>query len=255
MLWLRQICLVARELDPAVEDLKAVFGLETCHHDPNVGKYGLENALLPIGPNFLEVVAPFREGTTAGRYLDRRSGDGGYMVIMQCDDAEAREKRMPSVGVRVMNRLDYGDYLGLQLHPKDTGAAILETSEHRGDHAAEGPWHPAGSSWEDAVRTDVTTALVAAELQTDDPNRLAARWSEVLDVELGEDGAGNPALALENASLRFVVATDGRGEGLGGLDLIAADRDAVVRNAAARGCAVEDDMIIVCGTRFNLKDA
>ena len=77
MLRLRQICLVASELDAPVEDLKAVFGIETCHHDPAVEKYGLTNALLPVGSNFLEVVAPFRNETAAGRYIDRRGGDGG----------------------------------------------------------------------------------------------------------------------------------------------------------------------------------
>ncbi|MBT7756607.1 MAG: hypothetical protein HN732_04725, partial [Rhodospirillaceae bacterium] len=69
MLRLRQICLVAHELAPAVDDLCEVLGLATCHHDPAVGAYGLENALLPVGTNFLEVVAPTESGTAGGRYL------------------------------------------------------------------------------------------------------------------------------------------------------------------------------------------
>ena len=51
-----------------------------------VEKYGLVNALMPIGNSFLEVVAPTREGTAAGRCLERRDGEGGYMVILECDD-------------------------------------------------------------------------------------------------------------------------------------------------------------------------
>ena len=66
---MRQICLVARELAPVVEVFHDVFGLDVCHRDPGVGKYGLENALFAIGNGFLEVVAPVRDGTTAGRYL------------------------------------------------------------------------------------------------------------------------------------------------------------------------------------------
>ena len=69
MLRLRQICLVARKLIPAIEDLTKVLGLETCFHDPAVATYGLENALLPVGTNFLEVVAPIEEDTACGRYL------------------------------------------------------------------------------------------------------------------------------------------------------------------------------------------
>ena len=41
---LRQIALVASELEPIVEDLGSVFGLEVCFRDPGVATFGLENA-------------------------------------------------------------------------------------------------------------------------------------------------------------------------------------------------------------------
>ena len=63
-------------------------------------------------------MAPFREGTAAGRYIDRRGGDGGYIVILQCDDIADRLARCGSLGVRVINHMQYGDYEGLQLHPR-----------------------------------------------------------------------------------------------------------------------------------------
>ena len=72
---LRQICLVARELEPVIQDLTAILGINRCFVDPGVGKFGLENTLMPIGRNFLEVVAPVEEGTAGGRYLTRRNGD------------------------------------------------------------------------------------------------------------------------------------------------------------------------------------
>ncbi|SVC60722.1 uncharacterized protein METZ01_LOCUS313576, partial [marine metagenome] len=59
MLRLRQICLVSSELEKSVKDIRAVFGLDVCYRDPSVDKYGLKNTLLPIGNNFLEIVAPF----------------------------------------------------------------------------------------------------------------------------------------------------------------------------------------------------
>ena len=254
MLRLRQICLVARELDPAVSDLEAVFGIATCHHAPAVEKYGLVNALLPVGNNFLEVVAPFRENTAAGRYLDRRQGDGGYMVILQCDDIADRMGRCEALGVRVINHMQYGTYDGLQLHPRDTGGAILETSCTAGNGAPDGPWHPAGTEWQDAVRTDRITAITGAELQSDDPAGLAARWGEILAVKPVTDGKGTPLLPLENAMLRFVPATDGRGEGLGGLDIAVADRLALTAVAEKRGYVIKDDIVTVCGTRFKLID-
>ena len=60
---LRQICLVARQLEPVIQDLTAILGINRCFVDPGVGVFGLENTLMPIGRNFLEVVAPIEENT------------------------------------------------------------------------------------------------------------------------------------------------------------------------------------------------
>jgi hypothetical protein len=73
---LRQIALVARQLEP-VEQLTSALAAEVCFRDPGVGKYGLHNALWALGGTFLEVVAPLRDGTAAGRYLDRAHGSRG----------------------------------------------------------------------------------------------------------------------------------------------------------------------------------
>ncbi len=94
--------------------------------------------------------------------------------------------------------------------------------------------------------------MTATELQSDDPERLAARWSELLERAPMRNARGNPEIALDDAVLRFVDATDGRGEGLGGIDLAVADRARLLRAAEDRGLHVADDMVTICGTRFRL---
>jgi hypothetical protein len=247
---MRQICLVARELAPVVETFRDVFGLEACHRDPGVGKYGLENALFPIGNGFLEVVAPMRDGTTAGRYLERRGGDGGYMVITQCGDLAQRRARCEAVCVRVANEIRYPDYQELQLHPRDVGAAMLSFSRQEGGEPADGPWHPAASRSTTAFLAASVRAMTGAELQSDDPERLARRWSEVMELPLSRDERSRPVIALDDARLRFVPATDGRGEGLAGLDLDCADKGRVLSRARSRNLAAEGDMVVACGMRF-----
>jgi hypothetical protein len=64
---IRQIALVARDLSRAVEHLEKVLGLDVAFRDPGVGAFGLHNAVLPVGTQFLEVVSPLKDGTTAGR--------------------------------------------------------------------------------------------------------------------------------------------------------------------------------------------
>jgi hypothetical protein len=88
ILHLRQVALLAEKLQPVVDDLRAVLGLEVCFVDQEVGVFGLENSLLPVGTDFIEVVAPVKAGTAGGRYLERRNGDGGRQRL-----AEARPYR------------------------------------------------------------------------------------------------------------------------------------------------------------------
>jgi len=252
---LRQLCLVAHELEPAIADLGSVLGLDICYRDGNVGKYGLVNALLPVGKCFLEVVAPTREGTAAGRYLERRHGDGGYMVIIDCDDIERRRRQVEELGVRIANPLRYESYTGLQLHPRDTGGCMLELNHTGGGESLDGPYHPAGPHWQESVRTDTTTALVGAVLQSPEPEPLAERWAKILERPLSRGSAGEPKIALDLGVLHFVTPTDRRGEGLAGIDVAVVDPVRIIAQAKRRGCAVTGNSVTICGIRFGLVTA
>jgi len=56
MLRLKQICLVAADLDRVEDDLNAILGIEVAYSDPALDQFGLRNIMLPIGNSFLEVV-------------------------------------------------------------------------------------------------------------------------------------------------------------------------------------------------------
>lgn len=249
---LRQLALMAQELAPVVDDMRDVFGLEVAYRDPTVAAFGLENALFPVGNQFIEVLAPIREGTAGGRYLERRKGDGGYMVILQCDDHAPRKRRVAELNIRKVMEQDDPEYRLMQLHPRDTGGSFLEIDVQVGGEDVNGPWHPAGRNWHSAVRTEVVRAIAAAEIQSPEPAQLAARWSEIVDLPVKEDTNGQSTLHLDNAGIRFVDDTDGRGEGLGGIDLVVADRERLLAAAERRGRRISDDVVVICGVRFRL---
>ena len=92
------------------------------------------------------------------------------------------------------------------------------------------------------------SAITAAEIQCDDPDAVASRWSEIVEIDRA-DLHGVPTIPLENATLRFVPITDGRGEGLAGIDLACSAPEAVRANAARRGVAVADDHVVLVGMR------
>src|ERR1051325_2053122 len=152
---LRQIALVGKDLAAAKADIVDVLGLGGDYPDPGVGKYGLQNAVWPIGDTFLEVVSPKQAGTTAGRLIEKRGGDGGYMVILQCDDIDAARVRVAAEGVRIVDPFRGDGVAFPHLHPKDVGAAILSIDYMNPRER----WQWGGPNWQENVKTDVSTGI------------------------------------------------------------------------------------------------
>jgi hypothetical protein len=254
---LRQIAVVTEDLRETALDIGTVLGVEACYCDPGVGPFGLKNTLWVIGSQFLEVVTPFRAGTAGGRYMERRGGDSGYMFICQVDDIAPRRARAAELGIRVAYEIANPErgHDGIQLHPGDTGGTFWEMDQMLGEgtDAVGGPWWPAGPSWQPYVRTDRVASITAAEIQSPEPEPLANRWAEMAELELGTDADGHPQLSIDNATVRFVEAEDGRGEGLGCIDVATVDRDAVLAGARARGRHVSDDRVDLAGLRVYLR--
>jgi len=238
---LRQIALMCRDLEAVVEELEAVLGLEVAFHDPGVGVFGLRNAVLPVGNGFLEVLTPTQQASSGERFLARRGGDGGYMVILQVDDLEAERRRLAELGVRVVWETTLestGDPKTpgagtLHLHPRDVGGAIASLDAMDPPDA----WRWAGPDWRSHVRTRVVRGLTGARLAAPDGRGLARRWSEVL----GRPLAGDDALPLDEGRLDFTAPEEPAREGLVRVELAAEDPAAAVRAARERGLPVRDE--------------
>ena len=228
---LRQICLVAPQLAPAERAITDVLGLAVCYRDPQVEKYGLENALWPVGDMFLEVVAPTRPDTAAGRFLDRSNGNGGYMAIFDCADPARRADHARSCGVRIVTQVTHDAYTGVQLHPRDCRAAMIEFNRTDGGDRDPTHYAPAGPDWQGARRSDVTRRIAAVEIVSPDPRGLAAHWSAIIEQPCDDDGT---TLAFPEAALRFVHSADA-GERLAAIVLAVADPDAMRKRADAMG--------------------
>src|SRR5262249_35228537 len=197
---LRQICLVAPQLEPLIPDIAAIMGLEECYRDGNVEKYGLVNALLPVDTILLEVVAPCRDGTASGRFTEKTEGRGGYMAIFCCDDPDAWAARANAFGVRTANAIAHAPYRGMQLHPRDCRAAFIEFNHADGSDDVLGVYPPAGPDWQKHIRKDVTLALTGVEMQGPDPAALAAHWGKIIGIGVSSGDTGVPQLKLPNAT-------------------------------------------------------
>ncbi|MCG2670092.1 hypothetical protein ACFPFP_24380 [Bradyrhizobium sp. GCM10023182] len=242
---LRQICLVAPQLAPVISDISEIMGLSVCYRDGNVAKYGLENALLPVDTILLEVVAPFKDGTTAGRFIEKTGGRGGYMAIFCCNDPDERGRNANALGVRTANVIDHAPYHGVQLHPRDCRAAFIEFNHTEGSDDILGAYPPAGPDWQDYIRRDVTQALTAVEMQSPDPHGLATHWGKIIGVAV----SGDAELKLPNATFRFVK---GASEIMSALEFRVADVAGVLHAAREKGLAVAGNEFLLGGVTFRV---
>jgi hypothetical protein len=61
---------------------------------------------------------------------------------------------------------------------------MIEFNRTEGGEDPMGPYAPAGPGWQRAVRSDVTRALKAVEIECPDPTALSERWSALFERSL-----------------------------------------------------------------------
>ena len=225
---LRQIALVAKALSPTVDDLTDIFAIDRGYDDPGVGEFGLHNAVIPIGDTYLEVVSPKQDGTTAERLIQKRGGDGGYMVILQVEDIEKHRSLADEHAIRRIWNADFPEAKAFHMHPKDIGGPITSLDEMTPPES----WKWAGPDWEARVKTERLSSIVGADIQSDTPEAMARRWSTVLDRAVDQSGDHTYQITFDDDSfVRFIPDRDGRGEGLHAVTLKTTDKDAVIAAA------------------------
>jgi hypothetical protein len=179
--------------------------------------------------------------------LEKRGGDGGYMVILQVDDLAQALGRVKNAAARIADQRDQDGAAFTHIHPKDIGGAILSLDRM----IPKERWEWGGPHWQSHVCTDTSVKVAGAELQAKDPAQMAARWAQVLGRASVED-AGIWRIRLDDGEIRFSLERDGRGEGLGAFDVVVRDVEAVRAKAAARGLLDPNGAVVLAGTRVRL---
>jgi hypothetical protein len=230
--------------DPIVNDLCELFNFEVAFNDPGVAHFGLENAVIPIGTDFLEVVSPVEENTTAGRYLNKRGGDGGYMIIIQVDKFEDSQKLVNDYNIKTVWETDLPKAKAMHLHPKQMGGAILSLDWMEPKES----WKWAGPNWEENISGPIK-GIDGVEIQSDDPELMLNTWLRVLgDVERDHENK----ILLDNTWIKFSQAIDGRGPGISAFSLKAENSNEIIERAKNLGFMV-DGKITIGGVKFYLK--
>ncbi|KIX04179.1 uncharacterized protein Z518_07733 [Rhinocladiella mackenziei CBS 650.93] len=226
---LRQIALIAEDLERARYLLTAILGTEVVFEDPQVANWGLKNILVAVGGDIIEVCSPFKPDTTVGRLLKKR-GDGGYMIIMQTTDAAARRKYLESNKLaKVIFGYSHGDVECVQYHPKGIlGGMMPELDSHKPSpsnptplESVFSPWHACGPDYDKysaAMKRCSHLRLLSATCRLapgrTDTESAAEQWRGYFGVE--KHGS---ELIFTNARLKFVPGVEGLSEGLESITL------------------------------------
>ncbi|KAH6679096.1 hypothetical protein B0J14DRAFT_579997 [Halenospora varia] len=264
---LRQIALVATDLEKASKLLTTVIGTEVIYTDPAVEQWGLKNILLPIGGDIIEVASPFKSNTTASRLLSKR-GDGGYMIIMQTSDAIARRKYLEGNGMaKVIFTHETEGSVCIQYHPKGIkGGVIPELDSHHTSSSNPNPlkdplspWHTLGPPSNHPKHSQVMKKYFHLHILSatcrltpgdDDIVGATRQWENLFGVPRG-DTKGE--CQFTNAKLIFLPGREGEKDGL--IEVcIGAETDAQLTDinvrAKANGVLNEDGQVEMIGIRW-----
>lgn len=262
---LRQVALVAHDLTPIVTALEQALGLQVAYRDPAVAEWGLVNAVLPVGGEFLEVVQPVRPDVSAARYLQRRGGDAGYMIILQAEDAQAERRRLQARGIKGVAQADTRQFSFTHFHPADFTGVLASIDSMPGVaawRARDSEWAYAGPNWRDARSTTHVVGLDSVTIQHPDPEAAAAHWADLLGASR-RDGSRGPEVELDHGRICFVAVPEdsalkdgaNAGAGIVRLDLIAPDPDGIRARAREHGIALDGDALVIGGVRIALHPA
>lgn len=98
---IEHIALAVSDLDSAVDHYREVWGLEVTHRE-RVEDQGVEEAMLPLGESFLQLLAATGPDTTVARFIERR-GEGLHHIAYEVDDLTATLEDLKDKGVRLID--------------------------------------------------------------------------------------------------------------------------------------------------------
>jgi len=127
--------IAVEDIDAALETYRERFALGPVHRE-QVAEQGVDAALLDVGENHVELIAPLGPETTVARFLATR-GSGLHHVAYQVSDIDAELDRLRAAGMRLIDEQPRTGIRGSRVafvHPKSTGGVLTEIVEPAGGH-------------------------------------------------------------------------------------------------------------------------
>jgi methylmalonyl-CoA/ethylmalonyl-CoA epimerase len=119
--------IACRNLDEAVARYQRTFCVNVVSFEINEAQ-GVREALLGVGPGYIQLLEPLSPDTPVGRFLERR-GEGIHHIGYGVADIEAALAEIGGTGVQLIDSRPRHGSMGASiafLHPRDLGGVLTE---------------------------------------------------------------------------------------------------------------------------------
>ena len=128
---LDHVGIAVKDLDAAIEGYLDRYGIEPIHRQI-VTEQGVEEAMIPVGGSFVQLLGAVSSDTPVGRFLER-NGEGLHHVAYAVLDIEEALAHLVAKGARLIDKNPRIGGSGARIafvHPSDLGGTLIELVEH-----------------------------------------------------------------------------------------------------------------------------
>ena len=130
LLNLDHVAIAVESLDAAIDGYRSRYGVEPLHREL-VESQGVEEAMIPVGGSFVQLLQPLSADSPVGKFL-AKNGEGLHHVAYAVPDITAALTHLDSEGARLIDREPRIGGRGAKIafvHPADLTGTLIELVE------------------------------------------------------------------------------------------------------------------------------
>jgi methylmalonyl-CoA epimerase len=134
LLNLDHVAVAVGDLDAAIEGYRTRYRVEPIYRE-KVESQGVEEAMIPVGGSFVQLLEPLAPETPVGRFLSK-NGEGLHHIAYAVVSIEDALAHLADSGARLIDTEPRAGGRGARIafvHPADLGGTLIELVELKDD--------------------------------------------------------------------------------------------------------------------------
>ncbi len=127
---LDHVAIAVHDLDASLSDYRNRYQVEPLYRE-EVAEQGVEEAMIPLGGSFVQLLQPLGPDTPVGRFLERH-GEGLHHVAYAVASIDSALDHLKEQGARLVDEFPRSGGRGTRIafvHPSDLGGTLIELVE------------------------------------------------------------------------------------------------------------------------------